>query len=213
MAYTYDPSASRLCLRLRPRRLYGRSCERAGASRTNLITMDGFSRVDGNVRATGDVTIDRIFSGTLTPGQDDVYAPRAIPPSNPRQFSGLEEVRFRTTGGKLPAFDETVVFPLLLLLEQPVPDTGGKLRISGRDDLALAWSRGEPNVQLWLEAYGIDSAVDSHVRCIFESGAGRGTIPKAALAPLGPGSGFEAPDGPSSPDSAWHLRHDAPNCH
>ncbi len=140
--------------------------------------------------SAGEITVSGgtpLFSGTLTPATDDVYEQRAIPPSQPRQFSGLEEVRFRAAGGKLPAFDATVVFPLLLLLEQPVTEAG-RLKISSRDDLALVWSRGEPDVQLWLEAVGTDPASPPQVTCRFDSAQGRGTIPKAALAALGPGA-------------------------
>jgi len=98
-------------------------------------------------------------------------------------------------GGTVPAFGlpsaagAAPKFPLVLLLSQPlapVPTSGSATSVTvGRDqDLALVWSRGAPNVHLFVQGGGTSGGDVLSLTCDFDSGGGQATISRDILAAL-----------------------------
>jgi hypothetical protein len=135
--------------------------------------------------SAGDITVSGgtpIFSATISPAANDQYLPQTAPFSNPGSFHGGEDVRFQAKGGKLPSVDETRQFPLVLLLQQPIADPSGTITVSPTRDLQLVWTRGEPNLELWVEG----SSPTMGVLCRFDSTVGQGTVPADVLSGFAP---------------------------
>jgi hypothetical protein len=83
----------------------------------------------------------------------------------------------------VPAFGlHTVSFPEPLTLTSPTTP----FAISTATDLTVTWSGGQPGNQVYIALIGQDTSVEPAVTdlvtCTFESSAGSGVIPEAALA-------------------------------
>jgi hypothetical protein len=114
--------------------------------------------------------------------------------TGPRPFVGGEDVTVSTTGGDVPAFTVGLHVPLMLLVEQPtMPNlypTNVQVAAPHTAPLTLSWQRGAPGVLLVAQAGSAQSFGafgGSNVTCFFDSQAGAGTIPAAALSEMIPG--------------------------
>jgi hypothetical protein len=128
------------------------------------------------------------YSETLQPDADGLYPTVSL--LQP-VFRGGESVAIRAAGGDVPAFEETVTYPLLLLMTAPaVPQTSTFASAPRTQDLTLAWTRGAAD--LWVQVQGAsrDPATGSttSLYCSIPSESGSATIPSAALSSLATGT-------------------------
>lgn len=110
------------------------------------------------------------------------FSPAATPTLS---FGGGEQFQVVASGADVPAFQQPMTMPLVLLLSQPLFTTGSPgVFVSQSQDLSLVWTRGVENVSLYIQAVG--ARVDgmpgsSSLLCTFPSTAGTAVIPATLL--------------------------------
>ena len=103
----------------------------------------------------GTITFDSpaiMAMGSITPDTNGLY-PSAM--SMGLHFAGNEMVTFVGQGDSVPAFNETVAYPELLLMSAPQMAGMTPVMVPRTRDLALRWTGGEPDVSLRLNALKI----------------------------------------------------------
>jgi hypothetical protein len=96
---------------------------------------------------------------------------------------------FAAAGGAVPAFGETFCGPAAVAITKPAGAPGAGLTIDRATDLAVQWTPsavGDLEVVLRDDSTSTTSSVE--VQCFFPASSGQGTVPKAALAQIGPGA-------------------------
>ena len=120
---------------------------------------------------------------TLTPDAQSIYPSAADPASD--LFSGGETITITAAGGAVPAFTASLVASGGIDVTLPLqPPGNGPLAVDRTSDLAFAWTGGGTGKVV----VNLNDGLGVKVRCTFDSAAGTGLIPKAALAALGPNS-------------------------
>jgi hypothetical protein len=138
----------------------------------------------------------RPHAGTISFSSPDVMAMGSITPDTmghyPSQspmgvhFSGDEMVAFTGQGDAVPAFNETVTYPLLLLMSAPAMPAGmGPAMVPRTRDLVMTWTRGQPDIVLRIHSLKIMGNTLRTFDCIVPSAPGTFSIPRAALQALG----------------------------
>jgi len=126
---------------------------------------------------------DAGLSETLVPDANGSYAAKS--PMRTKLL-GDELLDFSATGGEVPAFHETVQYPLVFLLNEPALPDGGALMVSRAQDLKLVWARGIADGTFLVQASsGNLSATTASLHCSVAADAGTLTIPAAALSKIG----------------------------
>jgi len=119
----------------------------------------------------------------ITPDTNGLY-PSAMPMGV--HFAGDEMVTFVAQGDTVPAFNETVSYPLLLLMSDPKMPAGMVPAMIPRTrDLVLTWTRGEADIVLRIHSEKIVGTTLRLFDCTVPSAPGTFTIPKEALQALG----------------------------
>ena len=96
---------------------------------------------------------------------------------------------FAAAGGAVPMFSETFCGPAAATITKPAAAPGAALTIDRAADLPVAWTGGavgDLEIVLHEDGGAVGSSVE--VRCFFTGSAGQGTVPKAALAKMSPGT-------------------------
>ena len=126
---------------------------------------------------------DIMAMGSITPDTNGLY-PSDMPMGV--QFAGDESVVFAAQGDTVPAFNETVAYPLLLLMSAPAMPAGmAPAMVARTRDLAFTWTRGQPDIVLRIHSEKIVGATLRLFDCTVPSAAGKFTIPRAALQAIG----------------------------
>ena len=106
-------------------------------------------------------------------------------PTFTKAFSGQEHAVFNASGATVPAFEDQLEVPLVLLLSQP-PFAKGMtgIDVDRSQDLSLTWTRGVPGVLLYISggltrADGQPGTVG--LTCLFPSETGAGVIKSSLL--------------------------------
>ena len=118
---------------------------------------------------------DAGFAETLVPEADGNYTAKS---SFRNRLTGEELIDFTATGGDVPAFHETVVYPLVFLLSEPALPGGGMLTVSRSQDLKLVWTRGIADGAFLVQADSGPLRANVHLNCSVNADAGTLTIPR-----------------------------------
>ena len=105
-------------------------------------------------------------------------------------FKGLEHAVFKASGAQVPAFEQEVDMPLLLLVSEPQGAMLGTA-VPRATDFNLKWTRGAPDVIVYLTASSdrVDGkAGTSFLSCYIPSEPGAVAIPGAFLQRLKAGA-------------------------
>jgi hypothetical protein len=104
-------------------------------------------------------------------------------------FLGGETAVFKASGAAVPAFEEQLPSPLVLLLSAPLFVKGSQyLEASRSQDLALTWTRGAPGVLFYITGGGARAdglPGSTGMTCQFPSETGSGSIKSLLLQQLG----------------------------
>ena len=109
----------------------------------------------------------------------NVYPFRTVPVA----LSGGEMLHIATSGGEVPAFSSDLVVPSPLVIDQPVADSTGLIKVSATQDLVLSFSGGADDIQLMMQG-----AVGTRIVECTSTSPGTLTVPEAALAAIGSGT-------------------------
>ncbi len=165
------------------------------------VTVSGACRVlecpvvDGGIQQTpptragaGTVAFDGgTMSFAAVPTVDGLYAsPQITFTGATAPFAGGETATLTASGGDVPAFSQTLTYPILFLLQQPaIPDGGNeKVLVPRNADFTFTWSRGTANADLVVQGSSTTATMFAGLSCTFPSAAGTGTVPQALLSKL-----------------------------
>lgn len=120
---------------------------------------------------------------TLTPNAMSAYP--VVSDGANDLFDGGEMITITAAGGTIPAFTGTLLASVGVDVTLPLePPNKGPLPVDRTSDLVFTWNNGGPgDVILFL-----NDGLGTRVGCTFSSAAGKGTVPKAALAKLSAGA-------------------------
>jgi hypothetical protein len=120
---------------------------------------------------------------TLTPDAASKYAD--VNDSANDLFDGGETITIAATGGLVPGFVTKIVASAGIDLSLPLqPPNNLPLSVDRTSDLVFTWKNGAAGEVVAVLADGISTKLT----CTFPAADGKGTITKAALAKLAPGS-------------------------
>jgi hypothetical protein len=137
----------------------------------------------------GTITVssaDAEFSATLEPDADGSYPPLNASFTN-GVFAGQETTQFSAAGATVPAFQHTMTYPLLLLLDAPAT-ADGLLQVPRSQALSLSWSRGATNVEFSLMSVSTTGVDQGTLNCNVPSTQGALTVAASLLEQLSPGT-------------------------
>src|SRR5262249_38766210 len=102
-------------------------------------------------------------------------------------FSGGETVTFTAAGADVPAFTASVAMPSKLQITSPAKpsDSSPVLAVDREQGFAFSWSGGGSG-QAMISLFDSSGA---RVTCSYPAASGSATVPAAALAQLGAGTG------------------------
>jgi hypothetical protein len=124
------------------------------------------------------------FTAQLTPAADGAYGEVAGAWGQTR-FLGQETLQFVASGGQVPAFQQTMTYPLLLELSSPAAP-GGQLQVARAQGLTLSWNRGVEGVELRFVTVLAGSPAGGTLDCEVPSVLGSVYIPPTLLQLVGP---------------------------
>lgn len=118
-----------------------------------------------------------------TPNPDGSYGNPMFTPKGGQPFKGGETATLMASGDKVPAFTQTLTYPLLFILSQPGIGDGGSptIMVSRAQDFTFAWSRGTADADVIVQGFQSDPGTSVSLSCKFASADGTGTIPQAIL--------------------------------
>jgi hypothetical protein len=104
-------------------------------------------------------------------------------------FAAGDTLTVTGAGATVPAFAaQTLVAPGPITLTAPMGD-GGTVDISTSNDLTVSWTGGTAGDKVYLDLSAFfTSGASASALCNWDSAAGTGTVPAAALAPLAAGT-------------------------
>lgn len=153
----------------------------------------GGSRV--NV-AAGTITVsspDATGSVTMMPTADSTYSMSTS--TFDSVFGGAAHLSFKAEGGAVPAFEDTLDLPLVLLVSQPaqpVPTAG--IDVDRAQSLSLAWTRGGPGILFYLQGGSMrpdGQPGRASLTCQFPTESGSGVIDSSLLSQVAPGTDLQ----------------------
>lgn len=158
----------------------------------NRCTTDstGVAKTEGAVHASaGTISVvggNPTFSLVSKAVTGDYFVEVAKPVKE--SFDRGDRLRIKASGAEIPGFDLEMQFPIVLHLASPVADRGGRIDLAAADT-ALEFSRGAPDVELWLLGEGqATPGASLAIECHFDSNAGTGQVPGEVLGELNPGA-------------------------
>lgn len=152
---------------------------------------DSEYRHAGQITASFDVEGETI-SGTMVPDERGRYTSASLEPGEFVLLGG-ETGTVTAQGGDIGAFNQDVVFPLVLINTLPAQSAGASeyvIEAPRSQDLVLTWDRGAPGVRYRVQrGAAIEDETSSYfLTCDFDSTPGSGTIPSQLLSRLPSGS-------------------------
>jgi hypothetical protein len=116
---------------------------------------------------------------TLTPDAQSMY-PNVTDPANDL-FNGGETLEVEAVGGMVPAFVTSIVASAGIDVTLPLqPPNKGPITLDRTADLVFAWTSGGPGKVI----LNLNDGAGVKLTCTYDSAAGTGMVPKAALGAL-----------------------------
>lgn len=118
-------------------------------------------------------------------------------------FRGGEALHIMATGAAVPAFSADLMFPKLLLIDEPAADSTGLIKAKTTEDLTLSFSRAVDGVTLIITG----SSNSTYLNCTSQASSKTLTVKAAALAALGSGAQLQlyTAGAVSVPVSGWSV--------